>query len=1260
MKWKRMISGVMTAAMLAGLLPGVHVSAEENPVSPPVNPPVLTDDADLLMRLTFDEEGTGTGSFGADIGGKVTEHGNIKYTEGPDGTKALSIAEYAAGNYLELPKGILAGKSAATFSFQIKTSNTSNTSWAFMTTPLSVSEGQIYNGGEKFLAVGGVNTNQIMAERHYKSASKSILTLQDDFSEWRNVAVVYEAGGTKVYVDGELASSDTHQIDISRLMTEEANTWIGHGNWGAGEGFLGMMDDFRIYGRALNDEEIDQIAESKEVISSDSNRLLMETDFSQNGAKVLSAAVQGTVSVKTRITNYSRTSRILVYCVTGYGADGTVAEQTQQISGETKAGSMETAAFTKDITAKAGTAYYQLTVKDVTDASRIQEFEAGYLPVGDALTAQMAAGTYQGADGRQIIVSVSDVKGTQVTVNGQTYTAVLEDGTVKLTGSQGAYAVKHNASATDGMLSAEVTAEPKMIEKSSGGNPVTGKDKDGNRMYCGDPAAVVIDGKVYLVVGHDNGIPGSNNGNYYNIPDWQYYTSTDLKTWTHEGLFMRQSDIPWRTTSNDAWASQMTPYTNKTTGETKYYFYFCTPSDRTTHAIGVAVADQPGGPYTVTSEPLVKGADTWVEGIGNAGHHDIDPTVWIDTDEDGIEHRYLMWGNTTCFIAELNEDMVSIKDRNGDGKITIDHTGSDSHDIKYINFTNTQPNQGFTEAPWLYRRQDENGKYYGKYYMFAAWGWAEKMGYATADDPFGPWTFEGMIMENTLTSNTNHPSVIDFNGKTYFIYHNGALPGGNGGNRSVCIQEMTFQEDGSIEMMPDLSLGIGGTASVIRTSDNQYLGHDSVGNTQEYVVGANGGGQGVYQMDVKGYEKESRYDTQWEIVPAREVPEGENADYYVSIQSTNLTGYFIKSESRKTRLASDNMGTMGAMMSYKTVKALDGSDGVSFESAAYPGRYLAMVDGKMITSKPVSLSHCSFKINKYGTQIEEPEDHTDQKAAERVTALINAIGQVSNTPACENKIKKARTAYNALTPAQKTLVSAGTLKKLTDAEQEFNRQKETEAKKQAQAGTVSVSDSQKAVTSANTDKKDIKGSAFKVLKPKAAGGKKSVAISWNKVKGASGYMIYGAQCGKKMKLLKTLSASKKSYKDTKLKKGTYYKYVVTAYKVIYKEKRIIATSASVHASTSGGNYKVPSGISISESKVTVKKGKTLALKPKLKMKGKGSFKTHIAKFRYESSNPKVATVTNKGKVKGIQKGKSCHIFIYAQNGLYKQVKVTVT
>lgn len=186
-------------------------------------------------------------------------------------------------------------------------------------------------------------------------------------------------------------------------------------------------------------------------------------------------------------------------------------------------------------------------------------------------------------------------------------------------------------------------------------------------------------------------------------------------------------------------------------------------------------------------------------------------------------------------------------------------------------------------------------------------------------------------------------------------------------------------------------------------------------------------------------------------------------------------------------------------------------------------------------------------------------------------------------------------------------------------------------------GTVSVLDTQKAVTSTNTDKKDAKGSTFKTLKAKAIGGNKSVTISWNKVKGASGYMVYGSQCGKKMKLLKTLPASKKSYKAAKLKKGAYYKYVVIAYKVIYKEKRTLAASVSVHAPTKSGKYKVPAGISISKSKYTLKKGKTLTLKPRIKLKGKGSFKSHIAKFRYESSDPKIATVTKKGKVKGIQR-----------------------
>ena len=635
---------------------------QETPVEPPRNAPVLTEDDDLLMHVTFDEADTGSGSYTAARGGTVTEHGNVAYADGVNGTKALSITENAAGNYLEFPRGILAGKNTATFTFMLRTSSTANANWVFMTTPLP--DGKQEYTREKYLGVGGVKKSQIEAERHNDSNRKSILRVEDDFSRWRNVAVVYESGGTKVYLDGELVHSDTHQIDISQLMTEDAGTWIGHANWGDGEGFSGMIGDFRIYGRVLNADEVAAIAKSNEVLSSESNRLLMETTFSQNGNQVWSAAAQGNVAVRTKVTNYSKGSRNLAYYVTGYAANGTVTETAQQVGEAVTLKSLGTTVFTKDITVKAGTSYYGLAVKDITDAGRTQEFDAGYLPAGNALTAQMIAGTYQAQDGTQVVVSVGDVNHSQVTVGNKTLTAVLENGELLLKDGGTEFAAKKSASVSGGELSAVITAEPVVLDKSSGGNPILHTDRDGNRIYGGDPAAVVIGDEVYLIIGHDNGHKGNNNENYYNMPDWQYYTSTDMKTWTHKGQFMNHADIPWKSQNNVAWASQMTPYTNKVTGETKYYFYFCTTYSGGTHGIGVAVADNPGGPYKATSAPLVKGADTWAEGIGNAGHHDIDPTVWIDTDEEGEEHRYLMWGNTTCFLAELNEDMVSIKDVN--------------------------------------------------------------------------------------------------------------------------------------------------------------------------------------------------------------------------------------------------------------------------------------------------------------------------------------------------------------------------------------------------------------------------------------------------------------------------------------------------------------------------------------------------------------------------------------------------------------------
>ncbi|MDE6435637.1 MAG: Ig-like domain-containing protein, partial [Lachnospiraceae bacterium] len=187
---------------------------------------------------------------------------------------------------------------------------------------------------------------------------------------------------------------------------------------------------------------------------------------------------------------------------------------------------------------------------------------------------------------------------------------------------------------------------------------------------------------------------------------------------------------------------------------------------------------------------------------------------------------------------------------------------------------------------------------------------------------------------------------------------------------------------------------------------------------------------------------------------------------------------------------------------------------------------------------------------------------------------------------------------------------------------------------------------------------DIKGSTFQKLQ--AAVSKttaKSVKLTWKKVKGADGYQVYAAKCGKANKL-KLVNDTKKgsTYTQKKLKKGTAYKYVVRAYKVIDGKKITIAASKSIHAFTDGGKYGNTKSVKVNKSKVSLKKGKTYKLKAS-EVKAKKALKKH-RKICYESSNEKVATVTSKGVIRAKAKG-TCTIYVYSQNGKQKKIKVTV-
>ena len=188
---------------------------------------------------------------------------------------------------------------------------------------------------------------------------------------------------------------------------------------------------------------------------------------------------------------------------------------------------------------------------------------------------------------------------------------------------------------------------------------------------------------------------------------------------------------------------------------------------------------------------------------------------------------------------------------------------------------------------------------------------------------------------------------------------------------------------------------------------------------------------------------------------------------------------------------------------------------------------------------------------------------------------------------------------------------------------------------------------------------DYKGSNFGLLKAKTTKiTKKSVTVKWNKVKNADGYIVYGAKCGakSKYKVLKVVSGKTTSYTQKKLKKGTYYKYNIVAFKNINGAKVTTAVSKKIHATTLGGKYGVAKAVKVNKTKATIKKGKTFKIKASEIKKDK-KIRRHRA-IGYESSNTKIATVNSKGKVKGVKKGK-CTIYVYAQNGVYKTVNIKV-
>jgi arabinoxylan arabinofuranohydrolase len=296
--------------------------------------------------------------------------------------------------------------------------------------------------------------------------------------------------------------------------------------------------------------------------------------------------------------------------------------------------------------------------------------------------------------------------------------------------------------------------------------------------YTADPAPMVHNDTVYVYTSHDE---DETIKNFFTMNDWRCYSTTDMVNWTDHGPVLSYKDFDW--SRGDAWAGHCI-YRNG-----KFYYYLPVNQKNGGNAIGVAVSDSPTGPFKdAIGKPLL------------IGYGYIDPTVFID--DDG--QAYLYWGNPNLWHVKLNEDMISYDQELGIVKEDLRDENFGYRSKKIDNRT-----AAYEEGPWLFKRKSLY------YLLYPAGGVPEHLAYSTAKCVTGPWTYGDTIMHVIQKGGafTNHPGYIEFMGKSYLFYHNGALPGGGGFKRSVCIEPFEFNADGSIPLISPTNEGVTKCAS---------------------------------------------------------------------------------------------------------------------------------------------------------------------------------------------------------------------------------------------------------------------------------------------------------------------------------------------------------------------------------------------------------------------------------------------------------------
>lgn len=298
--------------------------------------------------------------------------------------------------------------------------------------------------------------------------------------------------------------------------------------------------------------------------------------------------------------------------------------------------------------------------------------------------------------------------------------------------------------------------------------------------FTADPTARVFNGKMYVYPSHDIPTPPTKPGrkDWFCMEDYHVFSSKNLTDWHDHGVIVTQSQVAWvDSTSYSMWAPDCVEKGGK------YYFYFpanVNPAMGRGFGIGVGIADSPEGPFRFEKSPI--------KGISG-----IDPCVLIDKDGQA----YIYWSGRGLSMAKLKDNMLEL--------------ASEPVSIEGLP-------EGFKEGPFVFER---NGKYYLTYPHVR--NNTEELAYSVGDSPMGPFTYAGVIMdESPVACWTNHHSIVEYDKQWYLFYHHNDYSPKFDKNRSVRVDSLSFASDGKIEKVTPTLRGVGITPATATIQPDRY------------------------------------------------------------------------------------------------------------------------------------------------------------------------------------------------------------------------------------------------------------------------------------------------------------------------------------------------------------------------------------------------------------------------------------------------------